>query len=464
MKTTGVYPRVHVDTADVPAIGHAGGVLLTETARATGLDRGLSAALASWRKPLAVHDPGKVILDLAVTLALGGDALSDMATLRAEPGVYGPVASDPTVSRTIAALAADADRTLAAIDTARQSARTAAWTLAGEHAPDALTSPDVPIVIDLDATLLTAHSEKEHARPTFKKGFGFHPLMAFADHGPAGTGEMLAIKLRPGNAGSNTAADHIAVTKAALAQLPGGSSRPGKGVLIRADGAGGTKEFVSWLTGRRLSYSVGYTLPFHTPELYKLLTDHNAWEPALDADGDIRDGAAVAELTGLLDLDGWPKDMRVIVRRERPHPGAQLRFGDVDGYRLTAFATNSKRGQLQRLELRHRRRARCEDRIRNAKDTGLRNLPLHGFDQNRIWCAIVALASDLTAWAGLLAHPEHEARRWEPKRLRYRLFTIPATLARHGRRTILHLSNRSRWAHIILAAISALRALPAPSG
>lgn len=254
------------------------------------------------------------------------------------------------------------------------------------------------------------------------------------------------------------------MTKAALAQLPGGSSRPGKGVLIRADGAGGTKEFVSWLTGRRLSYSVGYTLPFHTPELYKLLTDHNAWEPALDADGDIRDGAAVAELTGLLDLDGWPKDMRVIVRRERPHPGAQLRFGDVDGYRLTAFATNSKRGQLQRLELRHRRRARCEDRIRNAKDTGLRNLPLHGFDQNRIWCAIVALASDLTAWAGLLAHPEHEARRWEPKRLRYRLFTIPATLARHGRRTILHLSNRSRWAHIILAAISALRALPAPSG
>lgn len=141
-----------------------------------------------------------MILDLAVTLALGGDALSDMATLRAEPGVYGPVASDPTVSRTIAALAADADRTLAAIDTARQSARTAAWTLAGEHAPDALTSPDVPIVIDLDATLLTAHSEKEHARPTFKKGFGFHPLCAFADHGQAGTGEMLAIKLRPGNA------------------------------------------------------------------------------------------------------------------------------------------------------------------------------------------------------------------------------------------------------------------------
>lgn len=464
MKTTGAYPRVHVDTADVPAIGQAGGVLLTETARVTGLDRMLSAGLSLWRKPLAVHDPGKVVLDLAVTLALGGDALSDVATLRAEPGVYGLVASDPTVSRTIATLAQDADLVLAAVSAARREARAAAWVLAGEHAPDAAASPGAPIVIDLDATLITAHSEKEDAKPTFKRGFGFHPLCAFADHGPAGTGEMLAIRLRPGNAGSNTAADHIAVTKAALAQLPGGNPRPGKSVLIRTDGAGGTKEFVSWLTGRRLSYSVGFTLPFHTPELYKLITDHKAWEPALDADGDVRDGADVAELTGILNLDGWPTDMRVIVRRERPHPGAQLRFDDVDGYRLTAFATNTRRGQLQQLELRHRRRARCEDRIRNAKDTGLRNLPLHGFDQNRIWTAIVALATDLIAWAGLLAHPEHEARRWEPKRLRYRLFTIPATLARHGRRIILHLTDRSRWASIVLTGINTIRTLPAPSG
>lgn len=464
MKTTGLYPRLHADTADVAAIGHAGGVMLTETIRATGLDRVLVEALGPWRKRFATHDPAKVILDLAVTLALGGDALSDIATVRAEPGVYGAVASDPTVSRTIAALAVDADRVLAAIDTARQHTRETAWVMSGAQAPDADRSADAPLVIDLDATLITAHSEKEHARATFKRGFGFHPLIAFADHGSAGAGEMLAIRLRPGNAGSNTAADHIAVTRAALAQLPGGSGRPGKSVLIRTDGAGGTKDFVTWLTTRRLSYSVGFTLPFHTPELYKLITNEHAWQSALDAGGDIRDGAAVAELTGLLDLSGWPEGMRVIVRRERPHPGAQLRFDDVDGYRLTAFATNTKRGQLQQLELRHRRRARCEDRIRNAKDTGLRNLPLHGFDQNRIWCAIVALASEITAWAGLLAHPQHEARRWEPKRLRYRLFTIPATIARHGRQTILHLSNRSRWAPIALAAISRLRALPAPSG
>lgn len=450
MKTIGAYPLVRVDTAAVSAVGHAGGALLTEAIRVTGLDRALSESLGSWRKPLAIHDPAKVILDLAVTLALGGDALSDIATVRAEPGVYGAVASDATVSRTIAALAADAGRVLAAIDAARQVARARAWVLAGAHAPDAAASADAPLVIDLDATLLTAHSEKKHAAATFKRGFGFHPLIAFVDHGPAGTGEMLAVQLRPGNAGSNTAADHITVTRAALAQLPGAHPRPGKRVLVRADGAGGTKEFVTWLTRRRLSYSVGYTLPFETPSLYNLIAEE-LWEPALDADGAPRDGAAVAELTGLLDLTGWPEGMRVIVRRERPHPGAQLRFEDVDGYRLTVFATNS-------------RRARCEDRIRNAKDQGLRTLPLHGFDQNRIWTAVVALASEITAWAGLLAYPDHEARRWEAKRLRHRLFTIPATIARHGRRVILHLSNRSRWATIALAAINRLRALPAPSG
>ena len=170
------------------------------------------------------------------------------------------------------------------------------------------------------------------------------------------------------------------------------------------------------------------------------------WTPAYDAHDAVRDGAWVAELTDLLDLSGWPPGMRVIVRKERPHPGAQLRFTDVDGMRITAFATNTTRGQLPDLELRHRRRARCEDRIRIAKDTGLTNLPLHDFAQNQIWCAIVALACDLTAWMQTLALPGHDARRWEPKRLRLRLFTVPATLARTGRRVLLHLAERQPWA------------------
>ncbi|GAA3873419.1 hypothetical protein GCM10022275_23100 [Tessaracoccus defluvii] len=155
--------------------------------------------------------------------------------------------------------------------------------------------------------------------------------------------------------------------------------------------------------------------------------------------------------------------MRVIVRRERPHPGAQLRFDDVDGYRLTAFATNTTLGTLQQLELRHRRRARCEDRIRIAKDTGLANLPLQGFNQNRIWCQIVALASELQAWSGMLAMAGHEARRWEPKRLRYRLYTIPATLTRRSRRVVLHLTKQSPWSGLIINGLQRLRAHPAPA-
>ena len=462
MKRNGLYPRVHVDRAEVPAVGQAGGLLLVETIRATGLDRALSAELAGWRKPFAVHDPGKILCDLALTLALGGDCLADIVQLRDEPGVYGRVASDPTVSRLIKLLASDATRAVAAIGRARRAARHSAWQLAGDASPARRATATDPLVIDLDATLVTAHSDKELARPTFKKGYGFHPLCAFADHGLHGTGEPLTILLRPGNAGSNTATDHQQVIADALDQA-GLGPRPGRRVLVRIDGAGSTKATLQALTHRRVAYSVGYTLPANTPDVYRLIPEE-IWQPAYNTDGEPRDGADVAEVTGLLDLDSWPAGMRVIVRRERPHPGAQLRFDDVDGYRLTAFATNTTRGQLADLEVRHRRRARCEDRIRNAKDTGLRNLPLHGFDQNRIWCQIVALAGEITAWMGLLAHPHHQARGWEPKRLRYRLFTIPATLARRSHRIVVHVSARHRWSGLVEEAITKLRGLPAPAG
>jgi len=455
-KTTGCYPRLRVDAKGGSAVGQAGGVLLTSTVRAAGLDVALSGELARWRKPFATHDPAKVLLDLALTLALGGDTCSDLAVVRAEPAVFGPVASDPTASRTIARLAADVDKVLPAIDRARAAARARVWAAAGPHAPDHDVDARQPLVVDVDATLVTSHSEKENARPTFKKGFGFHPLCAFLDHGAAGTGEPLAIALRPGNAGSNTATDHIAVITAALAQLPGG--RRGKSVLVRIDGAGSTHKVLDWLTRRRLAYSVGFTLPENTPDLLKLIPEH-VWTEAYDAHDALRDGAWVAELTDLMDLSSWPAGMRVIVRKERPHPGAQLRFGDVDGMRITAFATNTVRGQLPDLELRHRRRARCEDRIRIAKDTGLANLPLASFNANQIWCAVVALAAEITAWMQLLAFTDTDtgtARRWEPKKLRYRIFTIPATLARSGRRVVLHLSTRSPWAALTLTGLGRL--------
>jgi hypothetical protein len=472
--STGLYPQVRVDQRGAGSVSQAGAVLLLEAIRATGLDSELRAALARWQKPTAVHDPAKILLDLAVSLAVGGDCLADVAVLRGQPAVFGPVASDPTVSRLVDALAADSERTLRAIHTARAAARRAAWAAAGKHAPDHQTSAARSLIIDVDATLVTAHSEKEQAAPTFKKGYGFHPIWAFVDHGidatgETGTGEPLAFLLRKGNAGSNTAADHITIVRDALRQLPSqrSGSRPGRRVLVRTDGAGGTHELVSWLTRQRLSYSVGFTLPTDFEHILPKVPK-SAWTPAYDSDGSIRESAFVAEVTGMLDLSGWPKGMRVIIRKERPHPGAQLRITDIDGNRITAFATNTRPGgqdgpghQLADLELRHRRRARAEDRIRNAKDTGLTNLPLHDFNQNRIWCAIVALASELTAWMQLLALHGHPARRWEPKRLRLRLFSTAGRLARTGRRVLLHLGGHPAWTQLLTDGITRLRTLAA---
>jgi hypothetical protein len=462
---SGFYPGPKVDTAGSGVLSQAGALLLTETIHVSGLGSALRTALAPWMADRAIHHPAKIVVDLAVTLALGGDCLADIALLRAEPGLFGLVASDPTVSRTIDVLAADADRVLTAIDVARAAARAVVWARAGKAAPNTDVDADHPLMVDLDATLITAHSDKEGAEPTFKRGFGTHPLCAFVDHGPAGTGEPLALLLRPGNAGSNTAADHIAVVKKALAQLPGHRPgvRPGRQILIRTDGAGASHDFLNWLTGQRLSYSTGFTLPGHAEQLIRRIPKP-AWSPAYDGDGEIRAGAFVAELTGLLDLSAWPPGMRVIIRSERPHPGAQLRITDIDGNRITAFATNSRKGQLADLEARHRRRARCEDRIRLAKDTGLNNLPLHEFNQNRIWCAIVMLACELTAWLQMLAYPASSARRWEPKRLRLRLFSAAGRIARHGRRTIIHLTRHGPWTQLLHDGIHSLRLLPPAPG
>jgi Transposase DDE domain group 1 len=446
-------PKITVSADGKGLVSQAGTLLLAEAARVTGLGEGLAGGLARWRAPRAVHDPGKAVTDLALTIALGGDCLADVAVLRAEPELTGPVASDPVISRLVSALAAEAPRALRAIRAARAAARERAWALAGDRAPGADGNL---IPVDIDATIVLAHSEKEKAAATWKKTYGFHPLAAFADHGAGAGGEPLAILLRAGNAGSNTAAEHIEVTKLALAQLP---SRARRRVVIRTDSGGGTHDFLNWLArpGRRLHYSIGMTITEDMQDAILTLPER-VWEPAYDAGGEVRPGAWVAELTGLLDLAGWPEGMRVIVRRERPHPGAQLRFTDINGHRFTAFATDARAGQLADLELRHRRRARCEDRIRTAKDTGLRNLPLHGFAQNQLWCELVAMACELLAWTQMLAL-DGPARGWEPKRLRLRLFAAAGRLVRGGRRIRLRLAATWPWADQLTAAITRLQAL-----
>nr|WSX75603.1 transposase [Streptomyces sp. NBC_00899] len=256
----------------------------------------------------------------------------------------------------------------------------------------------------------------------------------------------------------STAADHIATAQLALAQRPK-KYRRGRQTLIRTDSAGGTHDFVSWLArrGRWLSYSVGMTVTEAIHE-HVLKVPASAWTPAVETNGDTRDGAWVAELTGNL-LHTWPTGMRLIVRKERPHPGAQLRITDADGKRITCFATNTPDSPIAELELRHRLRARAEDRIRAARATGLRNLPLHRTAQNRIWLEITQIALDLLAWMPMLALTG-KARLWEPRRLRLRLFTTAGQLVTTGRRRILRLARHWPWTPHITAALDRLTHLP----
>lgn len=440
-----------VEAGGESLISSAGGSLLVQTAQVSGLWQGLSRRLRPWRVARSVHDPGKTVLDLAVAIALGGDCLADAALLRAQPELFGAVASDPTISRLIDVLGEDAGAVIAAIRRARAAAREVVW---GHRCPIAA---DQEVVVDLDATLIGAHSDKEGATPNFKRGFGFHPMMAFVDHGPGGSGEPLAALLRPGRANASDAADQIAVLDAALAQLPDGLRRR---VLVRGDTGSGVKEFLWHIHHLGLSYSVG--VYGRQPVLDALAAlPRQAWRAALDADGHPRQGAQVAELTRWLPatLVGWPPGMRVIARRERPHPGAQLRITDHHGWRITLFATNTVGGRLADLEMRHRLRARAEDRIRTLKDTGLTNLPLQAFGKNAIWLELAALAYELLIWTQLMAWPDHPARIWEPKRLRLRLLSVAARIITTGRRRILRLSRRWPWSHLLLSGQRNLTAL-----
>jgi hypothetical protein len=454
-----------LDTGRESLISSSGGLLLQRTIRLSGLDRSLSVGLARWRGRRARHDPAKVLLDLAIAVALGGDCAADLAVLRAQCEVFGPVASDPTVSRLIAALAADVETALPAIRAARAVARQQVWARRRPLAGTPGSRDGGLVVVDIDSTVVTAHSDKQGAQPTFKRTYGFVPMCAFVDHGEHGTGETLITQLRPGTASPWAKTDHIEVLDAAVAQLPA-AERPQ--VLVRADSGACSKAFLHHITDAGYEYSIGF--PAHeTVRVAVEAIPAGAWRAAVDADGCDRDGAQVAELTAWMPTPmratrpgpkDWPAGMRVIARRERPHPGAQLHLTDVDGWRITCFATNT-RGPgwtLAALETRHRLRARAEDRIRALKDTGMRNLPYHEYDRNQIWCEIVAIAADLLAWTQTLAWNQHEpARRWEPKRLRLRILAVAGRIIRTGRQRRLRLPRDWPWNSLIDTGWTALQ-------
>ena len=424
-------------------VSRAGTALLAEVADTLGLTDDLAAAMAPTRQRRSEHNPGRVLRDLAVVLADGGNSLSDLAVIRNQPDLFGGVASDPTAWRVVASV--DGGR-LAALQRARANARARAW--------QAGMAPEGELVLDFDATLVTAHSEKDKAAGTYKHGFGFHPLLCYLDN----TDEALAGMLRPGNAASHTPADHIAVLDDALAQLPKPAPEQKRSILARADSAGATHDFLNALRTRGLRFSVGFELRAKV-RVAVLETPAGAWVPAIRQDGGDRDGADVCELTGL-DLTGWPEGTRAICRREEPHPGAQLTFTDINGYRFQVFITDQDDTDIAYLEARHRGHARVEDRIRCGKDTGMRNLPFQGFAENAVWLALVLTAQDLLAWTQRLCLTG-DAQRWEPKRLRYRLLHVAGRLARSGRRVTLHLQRSWPWVHELLRAFNRLRALPA---
>lgn len=500
MKVTSKRPWPVVSTDGSGVVSHAGTALLRELAERVGLRAEYSVAMAGNRCRGGGHDPGQVLVDVAVVLADGGEAIADIAALADQPVLHGPVASAATAWRVLAGI--DGSR-LAGLRRARAAARERAWLaraeLAGRALPPAWAAGRQLeyAVLDIDATLIEVHSEKEGASAHFKGGFGYHPMLCFLDN----TNEALAGVLRTGRAGSNTAADHIEVVDLALAQLPE-AARAGR-ILVRTDGAGFSHSFLDHLTASELEYSIGYAVTDDVRDAITMLPEW-AWLPAIDADGDRRDGAQVADITDTLTeahrlntaqrvraqhakdsttahagglqprprrqaspaaRPAWPIGMRVLVRRERPHPGAQLdAFEDRDGWRYQAMATNTTIGQIAFLEARHRAHARVEDRIRQAQHAGLHRLPSRMFAINAAWLELALTAADLLAYTQtILLTSDPALARAEWKSIRYRILHTAARITRSARRTFLRLPTGWPWALALARAFTALRRIPTPA-
>jgi hypothetical protein len=444
-------------------VAWAGAVPVRMLADRTGLTGGLSPVLAR-RGFDPVHDRGRVLTDVATAIACGARDIADVEALRAQRQVFGPVASDTTARR---ALDEVGGRARAAIGRVR--ARKHVCQLLPDGLPEAAFAGGMcqsgMVVLRIDGSIVPAHSKKDRAAPTFKKTFGHHPLGCWIDN----TGELAALLLRPGNAGSNTADDLITVLGEAITQIP---KRWRRRLLITSDGAGASHDLINWAqrqnhaADRGVEYSIGFDVDADVrAAIGRLPADR--WAPGLDATtGALRGDIDVAEITDLLSerlkRTGWPKTMRVIVRRTKLAPGEQPTLFHLDGYKHSCFVTNTGPGlSVPLLDARHRAHARVEDRVRTSKDTGPGHLPSKSWTVNLAWCHAVAIAVDMLAWLKLLGCPDIPTlAKAEPATLRYRLLHVPARLVRHARTRLLRVPANWPWATALTHTFDRIRALP----
>jgi len=424
---------VVVESGGDQVVGHVGLHALASFADRVGVGSAVSAVLPT---PLGGHDRGRLLVHAMAMLAGGGEACSDIEGLRAQPALFGSVASDSTLYRTIRSI--DATR-LEGLRAAAARVRERVWQRSSR-----LAGAD-PVVLDVDASLVEIHSEnKEGTAPTYKRGFGFAPMLCFAD----ATGEALAARLRPGNATANSIADQLEVVDDAIAQLPaaiGVGHRRGnrrrrvrREVVVRADSAGGTRGFAAELRARNLGFAVvARTDRQVKAAISKAVGDPQRWTPAVTQGGEERPGAAVAELTDLVDLAAWPDGTRLIVRREPLHPGAQTSlFPDLD-FRYWGHYTDQDGSPVER-DVFMRAHAHVEDHIRRLKASGLERFPFTDLDANKAWLWLVCLGADVVRWFQLLCLSGRLAKA-EPKTLRWQLWHTPARVVRRGRRTIVRI-------------------------
>ncbi|MHA7156411.1 IS1380 family transposase, partial [Arthrobacter sp. TMN-50] len=358
-------------------VSHAGAQLVAGFVDALGFRELCEDRLGQFTPAGATHRPGTLIGQLALMLAAGGEHVSDLDMFRTQPGVFGTVASNATVSRFFDRTAANPDAFAHGAETLARALRTMVWDAAGEHSPAARATAADPVIIDLDATLVASHSDKERVAGDYKGGYGYAPFTASIDYGTKhGTGEILACLLRPGNAGANNADDHIEVFTTAVNQLPDGffhqdGTLNGENILVRTDSAGASRKFLWHLHHARAQFSVSYPVPASKAHMVDWISDKQYWQPALDTRGNNRTDAWVINATDVIPLTDYPPGTNIYLRAEPLHPGAQPTLLDVDEHRITAFLTNSPHWHGPHLDARHRRRGRCENRIKTLKNTGL---------------------------------------------------------------------------------------------